>query len=89
LKVPEKERLDNLPGIGKSMSRDLNDLGYATVSELRGADPEEMYESLKEMRGAHIDRCVLYAFRCAVYCSETDDPAPALRKWWNWTDDER
>ncbi len=48
-----------VPGVGKSMSEDLVDLGYQKVSELRGADPEQMYQKLMSLRGQHIDRCVL------------------------------
>ncbi len=87
MKILREERLDSLPGIGKSMAQDLIDLGYRRVSDLRGSDAEELYQRLQALRGAHIDRCVLYAFRCAVYCAGTDSPHPDLQKWWNWKDD--
>lgn len=86
MKQLDDGRLDGIPGIGKSMARDLADLGFGRVSDLIGADPEEMYRRLQEIRGAPIDRCVLYAFRCAVYCAGTDSPHPDLQKWWNWKD---
>lgn len=86
-----KKRIDNddlesLPGIGKSLAADLRDLGCRRARDLAAMDPEAMYEELQEIRGAHIDRCVLYAFRCAVYCARNEDPHPELRKWWNWKD---
>jgi hypothetical protein len=56
------------------------------VEDLRDADPEHLYEQLCERRGAHIDRCVLYVFRCAVYFASHDDHDPELLKWWNWKD---
>ena len=59
--------LQTIPGVGKSLSRDLMDLGYHSVEELKSQDPEAMYQKLMELRGEHIDRCVLYVFRCAVY----------------------
>ncbi len=59
------KELQIIPGVGKSMSADLVDLGYQKVSELRGEDPEQMYQKLMSLRGQHIDRCVLYVFRCA------------------------
>lgn len=75
-----------IPGIGPSLARDLTELGIRGPADLRGRDPEEMYRDLCERRGVVIDRCVLYAFRCAVYAVTTDRPDPELLKWWNWKD---
>jgi hypothetical protein len=78
--------LEILPGVGPSIARDLADLGYATPDDLRNEDPQEMYDRLCTMRGTHIDRCVLYVFRCATYAAVTEQPEPDLLKWWNWKD---
>ena len=75
-----------IPGIGKACSIDLWNLGYRSVEELKGEDPEVMYEKLCEFQGQHIDRCMLYTFRCAVYFAETKNPKPDKLKWWNWKD---
>ena len=80
------EDLQNIPGVGSSLSQDLTDLGYQRVSQLRDADPERMYEQLCALRGTHIDRCVLYVFRCAVYFADNCVHDPELLKWWNWKD---
>ena len=81
-----KSPLEIIPGIGPSLARDLEDLGYSRAEALRGEDPEAMYRRLNQLRGTRIDRCVLYAFRCAVYFAETVNPDPRLLKWWNWKD---
>ena len=73
--------LQSIPGVGPSLARDLYDLGYATVADLRGADPEEMYARLIHIRGEHQDRCVLYVFRCAVYFASERHHDPELLKW--------
>lgn len=79
------DKLDSLPGIGKSLAEDLMRLGYGQVSDLVGQNPEQMYERLMEMEGQHVDRCVLYTFRCAVYVAEGGrDPEKML--WWKWMD---
>lgn len=78
-----------IPGIGKSIARDLRDLGIARVADLRQADPEALYDNLCALRGAHIDRCVLYTFRCAVYFASEEQHDPELLKWWNWKDRTR
>jgi hypothetical protein len=80
------KKLQTIPGVGPSIARDLVDLGYSSVSSLKGADPESMYQRLYELRGAHIDRCVLYEFRCAVYFASSGTYDPKLLKWWNWKD---
>ncbi len=76
--------LQSIPGVGKKLARDLLDLGYRNVAELRAEDPEEMYQNLMLLRGQHIDRCVLYVFRCAVYYSNNPIHEPELLKWRNW-----
>ena len=79
-------QLQEIPGVGKSIAQDLVDLGYCAVDELRGENPEEMYQRLILLRGRHIDRCVLYVFRCAVYFASNTVHEPELLKWWNWKD---
>ena len=76
--------LETIPGVGPSISRDLQDLGFARVTDLAGKDPQEMYDALCRLRGAHIDRCVLYVFRCATYFAGNRTHDPELLKWWNW-----
>ncbi len=76
--------LREIPGIGPSMEQVLRDLGIHRVSDLRGRDPEELYDRLCHLRGAHMDRCVLYVFRCAVYYASNGSHEPELLKWWNW-----
>lgn len=80
------EELQNIPGVGPSLAKDLTDLGYYRVPQLRGSDPEQMYQKLCALRGKHIDRCVLYVFRCAVYYASNSAHDAELLKWWNWKD---
>lgn len=76
--------LQKIPGVGRSISKDLVDLGYRKINELKGENPETMYQNLMDLRGEHIDRCVLYVFRCAVYYASNSKHEPDLLKWWNW-----
>lgn len=78
--------LRRIPGVGREMARDLYELGYRSVAELAQADPDELYERLCRISGAHQDRCVLYVFRCAVYFASHTEHDPELLKWWNWKD---
>ena len=92
-RLPENKRLRDLqriPGVGKSLSRDLLDIGFTATSQLAGQNAEALYERLCSLRGERIDRCVLYVFRCAVYfatleaADQTHDPE--LLRWWRWKD---
>lgn len=78
------DELQTIPGIGPSMAQDLRDLGYFKVKDLIGQDPEMMYKRLCLMHDMHIDRCVLYVFRCAVYYASESEHEYELLKWWNW-----
>jgi len=51
-------------------------------------DPEDLYLKLCDHKGAKVDRCVLYVFRCAVYYATETHHDPELHKWWNWKDDK-
>lgn len=80
--------LQEIPGVGKMAEQDLLQLGYTTVASLQGANPEELYEQECIRKGAVVDRCVLYVYRCAVYYANTppEQRDPQLLKWWNWKD---
>jgi adenine-specific DNA glycosylase len=80
------KQLQVIPGVGPSIAQDLLDLGYRQVTELRDENPERMYRALCDLRDMHIDRCMLYVFRCAVYYATQRKHDPELLKWWNWKD---
>ena len=80
----DKKDLENIPGVGPAIAKGLEALGYYHVSDLSGCDPERMYKKLCDLRSAHIDKCVLYVFRCAVYFASNEKHDPLLLKWWNW-----
>jgi len=80
------KELRQIPGVGTSIAVDLWDLGIRRVADLRGRDPEAMYVQLCEQRGMHIDRCMLYVLRCAVYYASTFPHDPDKLLWWNWKD---
>jgi hypothetical protein len=75
-----------IPGVGKSIAEDLWNLGLRSVSNLKNEDPEALYTKLCAYQGTHVDRCMLYVFRCAVYYASNDVYDAELLKWWNWKD---
>lgn len=81
-----KSELEIIPGVGKSIAQDLKQLGYETLSSLKGQNPQQMYERHCQQKGCAVDRCVLYVFRLAVYYAETPIPDPNKLQWWKWKD---
>lgn len=79
--------LQEIPGVGPSIARNLLALGVRRISQLKGRSPEALYRRLEAHEGAPVDRCALYVLRCAVYYAETKRPSPRLLKWWNWKDE--
>lgn len=78
--------LQAIPGVGKSIEVDFQRLGIERVEQLRRRDPQDLYERMMEQQGGHIDRCMLYVLRCAVYYAE-GGREPDKLLWWNWKDE--
>jgi hypothetical protein len=84
--VRREDDLETIPGIGPRMARHLRRLGVTHAADLRGQSPEALYERDGGLAGGHLDPCVLYTYRCAVYFASNERHDPALLKWWNWKD---
>jgi len=80
------EELKIIPGVGDKLAEALWQVGIRSIADLSDKKPENLYNSCCEIRKKHIDRCVLYVFRCAVYYASTESPDDELLKWWNWKD---
>ncbi len=91
--LPTQERVlrefRQIPGVGRSIAQDLWRLGLRSASALKDHDPEKLYEKFCRLEGRRVDRCLLYAFRCAVYFASHTRHNPALLLWWNWKDSPR
>jgi hypothetical protein len=85
-KREELKEMMQMPTFGEKLAEQLWELGIHSIVDLKDKDPELMYLELMELRGMHIDRCVLYAFREAVYYASRKDHDPELLKWWSWSD---
>ena len=84
----EKRALMMIPGVGRSIAEDLWNIGIRSVDDLRGQDPETLYDLSNRFAGKIQDRCLLYVMRCAVYFADTPTAKqdPVKLKWWNWKD---
>ena len=77
-----------IPGAEKSIATDLCNIGIRHIEDLKGKDPEVLYDNSNLFAGCIQDRCLLYVFRCAVYFAETPTNRQDSEKlkWWNWKD---
>ena len=80
------KQFQTIPGVGKSIAGDLWNMGFRSVTELKGKNPEKMFKDVCNLYGTHVDKCMLYVFRCAVYFASEKRHEPELLKWWKWKD---
>ena len=83
------KNLTRIPGVGKSIAMDLYNIGILHIEDLKGKNPELLFDLSNRFAGCIQDRCLLYVFRCAVYYAGTpeDQHEPEKLKWWMWKDD--
>lgn len=88
--ISAKERalrqLQTIPGIGKSISLDLWNIGIREISDLKGQNPAVLYEKLNIYCRMKNDKCLLYTFRCAVYYATENLHEKEKLNWWFWKD---
>ena len=78
--------LRSVPGIGAKKEQELMELGYDSLAALKDADSEELYVQACLKQGYRLDKCVLYAFRCAVAFAKDSSPNPDNYRWWYFCD---
>lgn len=88
MKNLDPEKLTSIPGVGKSIEQDLFNIGIRKVSDLKGQNPEKLFELSNNHAGVIQDRCLLYVFRCVVnYANNSGNVRNKEKlKWWNWKD---
>jgi hypothetical protein len=75
---PALVQLTAIPNVGPAVARRLLALGVSGPEDLRGADPERLYERACELAGGREDPCLLDTFTAVVAFAETGDERP----WW-------
>jgi hypothetical protein len=81
------KELQKIPGIGKSISLDLWNLGIREISDLKDKNPALLYEHSNKLAGVIQDKCLLYTFRCAVYFASEQNLNKEKLNWWYWKDE--
>jgi hypothetical protein len=79
-RMSERE-LRALPNIGPAIARKLQQLGVERPDDLRGQDPERLFQRLCELDGRRHDPCLLDTFVAAVDHVNGAPPRP----WWYYS----
>ena len=82
------QELEQIPGVGKTIAQDMQNIGICSIDDLKGRNAEQLYDRLCEFKAFPVDRCMLYVFRCAIYYASNTDHDPELLKWESWKDKE-
>jgi hypothetical protein len=53
------KKLTMIPGVGKSIAKDLWNIGIREISDLRGKSPDKLYNLSNQFAGTVQDRCLL------------------------------
>lgn len=88
MKIPDRNtvtKLEELPNIGRVISKYINLIGIETPQMLIGQNPYDLYEKLCEKTGKKFDPCLLDTFIAAVHFMEGGDPLP----WWAFTENRK
>ncbi|MDA0183485.1 helix-hairpin-helix domain-containing protein [Solirubrobacter phytolaccae] len=73
--------LTTIPNVGPKVAARLRRLGVERVEDLRGADPEELFERTCAMEGRQEDPCLLDTYHAAVDYATTGEARP----WWEYS----
>jgi len=74
-----------LGSVGPACAKDFLLLGFRSVSELRGQDPNRLYTRLCELTRTRQDPCVEDVLRCAVAQAQDPRLPEKWKHWWTWT----
>jgi hypothetical protein len=75
------QALTALPNVWPAIARRLIRLGIEEPEELRGRDPQELFDRLGELDGYSEDPCLLDTFT-AIVAFANGEPA---RPWWHYS----
>ena len=73
--------LTAIPNVGPAIARKLLRLDIRGVEDLRGRDPDELFERLCAMDGRRHDPCLLDTFTAAVAYAD----GGSARPWWEFS----
>lgn len=81
----EAQYLEQIPNIGKAVSKDLQVLGIKKPMDLKGKDGIKLYHKLNKLTGLRHDPCMADTLMAAVDFMNGGKAQP----WWNYTNQRK
>lgn len=81
MKDPVLKELQKIPNIGPACAKDLLLLGIRRAEDLKGRDPDALYQELCVKTGVRHDPCMWDTLASAVHYANTGE----RKKWWEFT----
>ncbi|MBN2457098.1 MAG: hypothetical protein JXB29_11285 [Sedimentisphaerales bacterium] len=54
------QELEQIPGVGKTIAQDIQNIGINSIDDLKGTQAEQLYDRLCEFKASPVDRCMLF-----------------------------
>jgi len=51
-------QLEQIPAVGKTIARDMLNIGINSIDDLKGRRAEQLYDGLCEFKASPVDRCM-------------------------------
>ena len=80
-----KDKLTDIPNVGKRVVRDLEMLGIKKLADLKDKDPYKLYQKLCKLTGIRHDPCLLDTFMAIVDYANGAPRTP----WWFYTPERK
>ncbi len=62
MELSSLQELEQIPGAGYTIARDMLNIGIHSIDDLKGQQAEQLYDRLCEFKASPADRCMLYVF---------------------------
>lgn len=80
-KLKSRDKLESIPNVGPAIAAKLRLIGCNEPSDIKGANPYDMYKKICQLTGKCHDPCLLDVFISAVSFCNGNPPKP----WWEFT----
>ena len=75
-------QFQSIPSVGPKFARDLIDMGYYTIAQLKDKDGAQLIKDHEQLIGHNTDPCVEDQFRLVVYYANHPN---STKQWWDFT----
>ncbi len=77
---PVTSELESIPNVGPAVAAKLERVGISRLADLRGRDPDQLFERLCALDGQRHDPCLLDTFAAVVSYAD----GGSARPWWEF-----